>query len=255
LVRPGDPSDEAFVASSLLDKRESRIRRMFGQVAPSYDLLNHLLSLNVDKYWRRKTTRLVPPSGDAPILDLCTGTGDLALAYYRAAQGRVPIVGADFCHEMLVLATEKTRRLGADNRITYLEADAQQLPLQADQFQIAAVAFGLRNVTSTDRGIAEMVRVVRPGGRVAILEFSQPRNRLFGRLYRFYFTHILPNVGQAISRSKENAYRYLPASVSEFPDGEALAERMRVHGLWEVRFYPFTFGIATLYVGTKPGPK
>jgi demethylmenaquinone methyltransferase/2-methoxy-6-polyprenyl-1,4-benzoquinol methylase len=235
----------------LLDKRESRIRLMFGQVAPSYDLLNHLLSFNVDKYWRRRTTRLVPATGDAPILDLCTGTGDLALAYDRATQGRVPIVGADFCHEMLVRASAKTERAGANNRIKYLEADAQQLPLPSDHFQIAAVAFGLRNVTNTDRGIAEMVRVVRAGGRVAILEFSQPKHPLFGRLYRFYFTHILPNVGQAISRSKENAYRYLPASVSEFPDGEALAERLRGHGLRDVRFYPFTFGIATLYVGTK----
>jgi demethylmenaquinone methyltransferase/2-methoxy-6-polyprenyl-1,4-benzoquinol methylase len=224
---------------------------MFGQVAPSYDLLNHLLSLNIDKYWRWRTTRLVPPLGNAPILDLCTGTGDLALAYDRAAGGRVPIIGADFCQEMLVRAMEKTRRRQADDRIRYLEADAQRLPLPSDHFQIVTVAFGLRNVTNTDRGISEMVRVTRPGGRVAILEFSQPRHWLFGRLYRFYFTHILPNVGQAISRSKDNAYRYLPASVSKFPDGEALAHRLRGHGLQEVRFHPFTFGIATLYVGTK----
>ena len=239
------------MSSSLLDKRETRIRRMFGQVAPSYDLLNHLLSLNVDKYWRWRTTRLVPPSCVAPILDLCTGTGDLALAYDRAAFGRVPIVGADFCHEMLVRAVAKTLGRHTGDRIRFLEADAQQLPLPSNHFQIVTVAFGLRNVTDTDRGISEMVRVTRPGGRVAILEFSQPRHWLFGRLYRFYFTHILPNVGQAISRSKENAYRYLPASVSEFPDGDALAERLRCHGLLDVRYYPFTLGIATLYVGTK----
>jgi demethylmenaquinone methyltransferase/2-methoxy-6-polyprenyl-1,4-benzoquinol methylase len=239
------------MSSTLLDKREARIRRMFGQVAPRYDLLNHLLSLNIDKYWRWRTTRLVPPLGDAPILDLCTGTGDLALAYHRAAAGRVPIVGADFCHEMLVRAIEKTRRRGAADRIRYLEADAQQLPLPSNHFQIATVAFGLRNVADTDRGLAELVRVLRPGGRVAILEFSQPRHWLFGRLYRFYFTHILPRIGQAISRSADNAYRYLPASVQEFPNGEALAERLREHGLSDVRFYPFTFGIATLYVGTK----
>ena len=239
------------MAGSLLDKRETRIRRMFGQVAPSYDLLNHLLSLNVDKYWRWRTTRLVPPSGDAPILDLCTGTGDLALAYNRAGAGRVPIVGADFCHEMLVRAIGKTQHRRAGDRIRYLEADAQKLPLPSNHFQIVTVAFGLRNVTDTDRGIAEMVRVARPGGRVAILEFSQPRHWLFGRIYRFYFKHILPNVGQAISRSKENAYRYLPASVSEFPDGDALAHRLCEHGLRDVRYYLFTFGIATLYVGTK----
>lgn len=243
----------AAAPGSLLDKRESRIRGMFGSIAPSYDLLNHLLSLNIDKYWRWRTTRLVPPVPGAPILDLCTGTGDLALAYDRAARGTAPIVGADFAHAMLVRAVRKTQRRGAAGRIHYLEADAQRLPLPDDRFQITTVAFGLRNVTDTERGLAEMVRVTRPGGRVAILEFSQPRHWLVGRLYRFYFRHILPLVGQAISRSRDNAYRYLPASVQEFPDGEALAERLRRHGLVEVRWYPFTFGIATLYVGVKGG--
>jgi demethylmenaquinone methyltransferase/2-methoxy-6-polyprenyl-1,4-benzoquinol methylase len=234
-----------------VDKREARIRRMFGAIAPSYDLLNHLLSLNIDRYWRWRTTRLVPPQGDAPILDLCTGTGDLALAYDRAARRRVPIVAADFCHEMLVRAVRKTRRRHADGRIRYVEADAQRLPFPDGQFQITTVAFGLRNVTDTDRGIAEMVRVTRPGGRVAILEFSRPRG-LLGSLYRFYFSHVLPAVGQLISRSRDDAYHYLPASVQQFPDGEALAERLCGHGLTAVRWHPFTFGIATLYVGTKP---
>src|SRR5262249_3924035 len=133
----------------------------------------------------------------------------------------------------------------------FLEADAQRLPFPDGRFQITTVAFGLRNVTDPERGLAEMARVTRPGGRVAILEFSQPRHWLFGRLYRFYFRWILPAVGQLISRSEENAYRYLPASVLEFPDGEALAERLRHHGLTDVRWYPLTFGIATLYVGVK----
>jgi len=239
------------MTEALLDKREARIRSMFGAIAPTYDLLNHLLSLNIDRYWRWRTTRLVPPADDGPILDLCTGTGDLALAYDRAARGQVPIVGADFCHEMLCRAIPKTEKRGAAEHIRYVEADAQCLPFPDAMFQIACVAFGLRNVTDTDRGIAEMVRVTRPGGRVAILEFSQPRHWLFGRLYRFYFGHILPWVGQALSRSKDNAYRYLPASVMDFPDGAALAERLRGHGLTDVRWYPFTFGIATLYVGEK----
>ena len=240
------------MATALLDKRETRIRSMFGNIAPSYDLLNHLLSLNVDHYWRWRTTRIVPPVGDAPILDLCTGTGDLALAYDKAGRGNVPIVGADFCHPMLVRAALKADQRRASGRICFLEADAQQLPFPDEHFQIATVAFGLRNVTDTDRGLAEMVRVTRPGGRVAILEFSQPRGWLFGRLYRFYFRRVLPLIGQLISRSKDNAYRYLPASVQEFPDGEALAERLRRHGLVDVRWHPLTLGIATLYVGTKP---
>jgi demethylmenaquinone methyltransferase/2-methoxy-6-polyprenyl-1,4-benzoquinol methylase len=163
----------------------------------------------------------------------------------------VPIVGADFCPEMLARAVVKTRRRQASERIRFLEADAQHLPFPYDQFQITTAAFGLRNVTDTDRGIAEMVRVTRPGGRVAILEFSRPRHWLFGRLYTFYFRHVLPVVGQLISRSKDNAYRYLPESVMGCPDGEALAERLRQHGLAEVQWHPFTFGIATLYVGRK----
>ena len=242
------------MAECLLDKREARIRTMFGNIAGCYDLLNHLLSLNVDRYWRWRTTRLAPPAGDGPILDVCTGTGDLALAYDRAAGRRLPIVGADFCLPMLLPARAKTQRRGAAGRIRYVEADAQRLPFPDDTFQLTAVAFGLRNVTDTDRGLAEMVRVTRPGGRVAILEFSRPRHWLFGGLYRAYFRWVLPAVGQLISRSREQAYEYLPASVLEFPDGEALAEKLRGHGLTEVRWHPLTFGIATLYVGTKREP-
>jgi demethylmenaquinone methyltransferase/2-methoxy-6-polyprenyl-1,4-benzoquinol methylase len=225
---------------------------MFGTIAPRYDLLNHLLSLNVDRYWRWRTTRLAPPPGDAPVLDVCTGTGDLALAYDRAAGHRVPVVGADFCLPMLLPARDKTRRRGAAARVRFVEADAQQLPFPNDTFGLTTVAFGLRNVTDTDRGLAEMVRVTRPGGRVAILEFSKPRHWLFGPLYRAYFRWLLPAIGQLISRSRDNAYNYLPASVLEFPDGEALAERLREHGLTDVRWYPLTFGIATLYIGHKP---
>jgi demethylmenaquinone methyltransferase / 2-methoxy-6-polyprenyl-1,4-benzoquinol methylase len=245
------------VSNSLLDKRETRIRTMFGSIARHYDLLNHLLSLNVDRYWRWRTTRLAPPQVTAtgtiaPILDVCTGTGDLALAYDKASKERVPIVGADFCLPMLLPARDKTHRCRASDRIRYVEADTQRLPFPADTFQLTTVAFGLRNVTDTDRGLAEMVRVTQPGGRVAILEFSRPRHWLFGRLYRFYFRWILPRVGQVVSRSRDNAYNYLPASVMEFPDGEALADKLRGHGLMEVRWHPLTFGIATLYVGKKP---
>ncbi|OWK34582.1 bifunctional demethylmenaquinone methyltransferase/2-methoxy-6-polyprenyl-1,4-benzoquinol methylase UbiE [Fimbriiglobus ruber] len=239
---------------TLLDKREDRIRRMFAQIAPWYDFLNHLLSLNIDKVWRRWTVALVPPrpATEGPILDLCTGTGDLALGYDRATGGSVPVVGADFCHEMLVRAAKKAAKRGAGDRITFIGADAQALPFATDSFQLVTVAFGLRNVTDTDLGLAEMVRVVRPGGRVAVLEFSRPRGRVFGPLYRWYFRAVLPRVGQVLSRSPESAYRYLPASVMSFPDGDELADKMRAHGLADVRYYPFTFGIATLYVGVKP---
>ncbi|QJX00781.1 bifunctional demethylmenaquinone methyltransferase/2-methoxy-6-polyprenyl-1,4-benzoquinol methylase UbiE [Frigoriglobus tundricola] len=243
------------MSAQLLDKREVRIRRMFGQIAPWYDFLNHLLSLNIDKRWRNRTARLVPPGPAAagPVLDLCTGTGDLALTYDRDARGAVPIVGADFSHEMLLLAVKKAAAAGAAERVRFVEADAQALPFPGDTFQLVTIAFGLRNVTDPDKGLAEMVRVTRPGGRVAVLEFSKPQNPVLGRLYGWYFRFVLPLVGQLISRNRESAYRYLPASVLKFPDYDALAERMRAAGLGDVRYHPFTFGVATLYVGVKPG--
>jgi demethylmenaquinone methyltransferase/2-methoxy-6-polyprenyl-1,4-benzoquinol methylase len=233
-----------------VDKSETRVRRMFGEIAPRYDSLNHLLSLNIDRYWRRQTVRRVPPAGDAPLLDLCTGTGDLALAYARRTQA--PIVAADFCPEMLTIGRQKAARAGVADQIAFVEADAQRLPLPDDQFQIVAVAFGLRNVTNTDQGLREMVRVCRPGGKVAILEFSTPRAWPFAGLYRWYFRRVLPRIGQAFSRNGSSAYVYLPESVGEFPCYEALAERMRNAGLAEVAFTPLTCGIATLYVGAKP---
>lgn len=239
------------MAVSLLNKQNDRIRRMFGQIAPRYDLLNHLLSLQVDRYWRWRVTRLVPPATEpAPVLDLCTGTGDLALAYARVTPEQTPVIGADFCHEMLCRARRKARCF--PGRVHFVEADAQRLPFPSDYFQIVCVAFGLRNLHDADRGLAEMVRVLRPGGRLAVLEFSQPQHRLFGLLYRCYFRYVLPLIGQILSRSRERAYCYLPASVAEFPQGEALASRLRRHGLVEVRWHPLTLGIATLYVGHKP---
>jgi demethylmenaquinone methyltransferase / 2-methoxy-6-polyprenyl-1,4-benzoquinol methylase len=242
------------VPTELLDKREVRIRRMFGEIAPWYDFLNHLLSLNVDKRWRARATKLVPPgpAASGPILDLCTGTGDLALAYDRAAKGAVPIYAADFCREMLVRAARKAAEAGAAGSVRFVEADAQALPFPADTFQLVTVAFGLRNVADTDAGIAEMVRVARPGGRIAILEFSKPCHWLLGRLYRCYFRYALPLVGQILCRNRESAYRYLPESVLKFPDYEELAAKLRAHGLTEVKYEPLTFGVATLYVGVKP---
>ncbi len=240
------------MSSPVLDKSEARVRRMFGQIAGYYDFLNHTLSLNIDKRWRTITARLVPPdpTNPAPILDLCTGTGDLALTYHRATNGAVPVVGADFCHEMLVRAAAKAKQAGA--AIPFVEADAQALPFPDDTFQLVTVAFGLRNVTDTDKGLREMVRVAKPGGRVAVLEFSRPRNRLIGWGYGLYFRRVLPLIGQVVSRSRENAYNYLPRSVLAFPDYDALADRMRAAGLADVWFRPLTFGVATLYVGTKP---
>jgi demethylmenaquinone methyltransferase/2-methoxy-6-polyprenyl-1,4-benzoquinol methylase len=223
---------------------------MFGQIAPRYDLLNHLLSLNIDKYWRRQTVRRVAPKGETPILDVCTGTGDLALAFARRTQAQ--IVAADFCPEMLAIGRHKAQRSGRASQVIFIEADAQCLPFADDQFQIVSVAFGLRNVSDTDQGLREMVRVCQPGGRVAVLEFTTPRRWPLRPLYGWYFRNVLPRVGQSLAPNGAGAYLYLPESVGEFPSYDALAGRMEQAGLNEVGFTPLTFGVATLYAGKKP---
>jgi demethylmenaquinone methyltransferase/2-methoxy-6-polyprenyl-1,4-benzoquinol methylase len=224
---------------------------MFGEIAPKYDRMNHLLSMNVDRYWRWRVVRLVRPEGNQPILDICTGTGDLAFAFYKKTAGQTPIIGADFCREMLDIGERKKSRAGINGQITFVEADAQHLPFPDDHFQIVSVAFGLRNVADTDQGLREMTRVCRPGGRVAVLEFTMPRWQPFKAIYGWYFRNVLPRLGRWLARNKSNAYDYLPVSVGEFPQGEALAQRMRAAGLSRVDYYPFTMGIAMLYVGVK----
>jgi len=224
---------------------------MFDAIAGRYDFLNHLLSLNVDRYWRWWTVRKLTPVPGEPILDICTGTGDLALAFHRATGGKSEIVAADFCREMLEIGRRKQARAKIGGELTFVEADAQNLPFEDNRFAIVSVAFGLRNVADTDRGLAEMTRVCRPGGQLAVLEFSTPRWQPFRGLYFWYFKNILPRIGQLFAKNSSAAYEYLPATVAQFPDGEALAERMRGVGLLNVKFWPLTGGIATLYVGKK----
>jgi demethylmenaquinone methyltransferase/2-methoxy-6-polyprenyl-1,4-benzoquinol methylase len=234
-----------------VDKSGARVQRMFGQIAPQYDRLNHLLSLSADRYWRWRTVRIVPARSGLPILDVCTGTGDLAFAFHRRTGGRVRIVGVDFCREMLAIGEDKKRRAGIADEVTFVEADAQELPFDDNHFQIAAVAFGLRNVADTDRGLREMTRVCAPGGRVAVLEFSLPSRSPWRALYGWYFRRILPRIGQYLARNSEHAYAYLPASVGEFPTGRELLARMEAAGLHDLRCHPFTLGIASLHVGEK----
>jgi demethylmenaquinone methyltransferase/2-methoxy-6-polyprenyl-1,4-benzoquinol methylase len=225
---------------------------MFASIARRYDLLNHLLSCNVDRSWRRFTAQAVPPQAGLPVLDCCTGTGDLAIAYARAAGGLAPIVGTDFCREMLLLADRKVRKKDLSRRVILIEGDTQRLPLPSDTFGVVCVAFGLRNVRDTVRGIDEMLRVARPGGKVAILEFSRPRAGVLGRLYLAFFRQVLPRVGQAIAPNEDQAYHYLPRTVLDFPDGQDMLNLLASRGLVELQLYPLTLGVASLYVGTKP---
>ena len=220
---------------------------MFGRVAHRYDLANHLLSFNIDRLWRSRTVaevREVLRRPDARVLDLCCGTGDLLMALEsdRGSQ----CFGSDFCHPMLTAANAKLRKSHLRSRT--FESDALRLPVRDSSLDLITVAFGFRNLTNYDAGLAEMRRALRPGGMAAILEFSQPPNAAFAGLYGFYSRRILPVIGGAISGARD-AYTYLPESVRKFPDAPELAERMRAAGFRDVRFIRMTFGIVALHLG------
>lgn len=228
------------------DERQAAawVREMFGQVAPKYDLLNHVLSANVDKYWRSRTVRRVLPvlqRADARVLDLCCGTGDLAIALRDKATAQV--LASDFCHPMLTAAARKAP-------LVLFEADALQLPVPDQSFDLITVAFGFRNLANYEAGMRELRRALRPGGTLAILEFSQPPNPLFARFYDFYSNRVLPSIGAAISGAKE-AYTYLPESVRKFPNAPALADLMRSTGYKDVAFERMTFGVVALHTGRR----
>ncbi len=222
---------------------------MFGGIARHYDLLNHLLSLNQDRRWRRRTVQRVleiVTSPDARILDLCCGTGDIMMELERYRSK--PVLGADFCHPMLTAAAAKFER--ARLRSKLIEADGLSLPLPADSMDAITIAFGFRNFTNYRRGLSEMLRVLKPGGVAAILEFSQPKNRLFARLYDWFSTVLLPRVGGLISGSRQ-AYSYLPESIRKFPSADELAGRMRETGFCKVEYELMTFGTVALHIGWK----
>lgn len=249
---PAIPSRMEPSVARPVDKSESRVREMFRQIAPKYDRMNHLLSLNIDRYWRWRSVRRLRMVESLPVLDTCTGTGDLALAIARQSPQKVDVIGSDFCHAMLEIATEKSKRKDFGRVVRFVEADSQSLPFADDSFQCVTVAFGLRNVTDTLQGLREMARVCRPGGQVLVLEFSRPRMWGLRQAYQFYFTNILPAVGQWFARNDKSAYKYLPESVGQFPDGQQLVDLMVESGLRDVRFTPLTFGVATIYEGQKP---
>ena len=218
------------------------VRGMFGRIAGRHDLLNHLLSFNLDKRWRARTVKRVSnilARPDARVLDLCCGTGDLLLALQGPA-----VLGSDFCHPMLLEARRKSPSA------PLFEADALALPLKSNSLDLLTCAFGFRNLANYEKGLDEFLRVLKPGGVAAILEFSQPTNRVFGALYRFFSTRILPRIGGMVSGSRD-AYAYLPESIKTFPGADDLATKIKASGFTRVEFERMTGGVVALHLGYK----
>lgn len=231
----------------MVDKSPLRIRSMFDQISPRYDLLNHLLSLNSDVLWRRKAAALC--AGAGRILDVCSGTGDLALELHRKWGAQV--VGSDFAYRMLRIGQRKASRTSRPGSVHFHQADTLRLPYRDGCFDASTVAFGIRNVVDTERGIREMARVVRSGGRVVILEFTLPANAILRKGYLAYFGNVLPCIGRMIARGEIDAYRYLPDSVQRWPRPEELKELMGRAGLCEVEYQLLFGGVAAIHSGRK----
>jgi demethylmenaquinone methyltransferase / 2-methoxy-6-polyprenyl-1,4-benzoquinol methylase len=234
------------------DSAARAVREMFTSIAPRYDLLNHVLSFNIDRMWWRRTARAfrhILSRPDARILDLCCGTGDMTFALGRQAGKSSPqILGADFSHAMLQRATAKSLS-SSDSCPGWIEADALSLPFPSAHFDLVTSAFGFRNLADYDAGLREIARALRPGGECGILDFGEPKG-MMGALYRIYFKQVLPRVGTIIS-GVSGPYAYLPASVERFPPPEEMLQRMRNAGFAEATWTPYTFGIAGLYRGKK----
>lgn len=227
------------------------VHKIFSSIARQYDFLNSLLSLRFDRSWRRSTARASGVIADSKVLDVCTGTGELALAYADEMGTNAEVIGTDFCFEMLAVGKQKAKKQNRPRGFVPIEADTLTLPFAENSFDVVSVGFGIRNVADLEGGIREMARVAVSGGRVVILEFTQPDNLLFRGFYYFYFTKVLPCIGNLVSKNRDDAYGYLPKSVMQFPDCEELASIMRSCGLEDVRFYRKTFGIVAIHVGRK----
>jgi demethylmenaquinone methyltransferase/2-methoxy-6-polyprenyl-1,4-benzoquinol methylase len=232
-----------------LNDRNRSIAKMFSSIASRYDFLNKLLSLGTDRRWRREAVAWTKPETGGVHLDVATGTADVALEIFRQKGNGAFVAGVDISMDMMRIGREKAAHEGMSGRMAFLMAPGEALPFRDNVFDSASIAFGIRNVVHRELGLREMCRVVKPGGRVVVLEFSLPDTALFGALYRFYFTKVLPWLGGLLSR--RGAYLYLPDSVQEFPSPREFAKSMRDAGFDPVTFRPLTRGIVTLYVGVK----
>jgi demethylmenaquinone methyltransferase/2-methoxy-6-polyprenyl-1,4-benzoquinol methylase len=242
-VIPGSASDAGP------DKSPDRIAGMFDAIAPRYDFLNHFLSAGLDRGWRERAVDALQLPDNARVLDVCTGTADLAIATVARLRGS-SVVGVDFAAEMLRLGLAKVRGASLDRRIRLVRGDAARIPLATATCDAATIAFGIRNVANPERALAEIARVLRPGGRLAILEFGQPSIPGIRSLYAWYFRHVLPRVGRLVSKH-HSAYSYLPASVGTFPPPSEFARTLTATGFSQVKTVPLTFGIVYLFVAER----
>jgi len=229
--------------------KKDQVEEMFDNISPKYDLLNHLLSVNIDKIWRRKSIKKLRPYHPVHILDIATGTGDFAVAATKLKGTK--ITGIDISEGMLEVGRRKMGKKGLSDRVTLQKADSENLPFEQNTFDAAIVGFGVRNFETLEKGLAEILRVLKPGGVLIVLEFSKPRRTPFKQLYYFYFTNILPMIGRIISKDT-SAYSYLPASVKEFPDGDDFTAILKRVGFEDGKCFPQTFGIASIYEAVKP---
>ena len=229
--------------------KKSQIREMFDNIAPTYDRLNHLLSMNIDRLWRRSAVNEVARRRPSAVLDIATGTGDMAIALAKKMPDAT-VDGIDLSTEMLEVARMKIEASGLSGRVTAVCCDAERMPFDDRRFDAVTVAFGVRNFENIDEGLREMHRVLKDGGVLVVLELSTPRNRVVKALYDFYSHRILPFAGRSVSKDGK-AYEYLPASVEEFPAPERFAEMIRAAGFASVRIESKSFGIATIYIAEK----
>ena len=229
--------------------KKEEVREMFDNIAPKYDLLNHTLSMSIDRVWRRRVVGEVRRAKPGRILDVATGTGDLAIAMARRIRD-VQVLGVDLSEQMLAVARRKIEARGLNGRIVLDRGDAERLAVADASVDVATVAFGVRNFGDLGAGLRELARTIKPGGKVVILEFSRPRNRVFRALYEFYSYKILPRIGGLVSRDKR-AYEYLPASVGEFPAPEEFMAMMARAGFRNCRARSQSFGIAQIYIGER----
>ena len=231
------------------ESKKVQVRNMFNNIAPTYDRLNHILSVNIDRLWRRRVVRLVQKMKPQQILDVATGTGDLAIAMARKIEG-CRILGVDLSEQMLAVAREKVASRGLDERISLAVGDAEHLDVADGGVDVATVAFGVRNFENLEQGLREMHRAIKEGGHVVILEFSTPSSCIFGAFYRWYSHRVLPFIGRLISRDGA-AYDYLPSSVDEFPAPERFMEMLREAGFKNCKARSQSFGIAQIYTAER----